>query len=172
MLYGFLKETIFIQQPPCFVNPYSADHVCHLKRALRGLGHGLNVYPYIYLASSFICSTAGSSLFVFSSSHGILLMLVYVDDMIVTGSNPSMILFSHQPPWKWVFFLNDLGKLHYFLGIEVICQNNGLFLNQTRYMITILDREHITIVNSSQLPYNQIIISSKWWLLYIIRCPF
>lgn len=60
-----------------------------------------------------------------------------------------------------VFFLNDLGKLHYFLGIEVICQNNGLFLNQTRYMITILDREHITIVNSSQLPYNQIIISSK-----------
>lgn len=38
------------------------------------------------------------------------------------------------------FSLNDLGKLHYFLGIEVIYQNNGLFLNQTRYDVSLLER--------------------------------
>lgn len=39
--------------------------------------------------------------------------------------------------------LNDLGRLHYFLGIEVIYHNNSLFLNQTRYAVNLLDREHI-----------------------------
>lgn len=49
-----------------------------------------------------------------------------------------------------------MGKLHYLLGTEVIYQNNGLFLNQARYAISLLDREHMTNCKpiSTPLPPN------------------
>lgn len=67
-------------------------------------------------------------------------MLVYVDDIIVTRSTSGMIsylinLLGNESS------LNDLDKLYYLLGIGVIYQNKGLFLNQTRYTITLLGRE-------------------------------
>lgn len=34
---GFLKETMFIEEPPCFINPSLPSHACHLTRALYGL---------------------------------------------------------------------------------------------------------------------------------------
>lgn len=66
-------------------------------------------------------------------------MLIYVDDIIVTGSNFDLInqfISQHRSELS----LNDLDDLHYFLGIEVIHNKDGLFLTQSRYALDVLER--------------------------------
>lgn len=135
-LNGFLKETVFAEQPPGFINTQFPSHVCYLKRALYGLKQAnwferLSMY---LLSLSFIYSKAMSSLFISKSSYHTL--LIYINDITVTDLNPS--ISSLTPTWR-EFSLNDLGNLHYFLRNEVFSRNDRLFFNQTRYAIDSLD---------------------------------
>lgn len=135
-LNGFLKETVFAEQPPGFINTQFPSHVCYLKRALYGLKQAIwfeRLSMYL-LSLSFIYSKAMSSLFISKSSYDTL--LIYIDDITVTDLNPS--ISSLTPTWR-EFSLNDLGNLHYFLRNEVFSRNDRLFFNQTRYAIDSLD---------------------------------
>lgn len=85
-------------------------------------------------------------------------MLIYVDDITERGLIQVWLLVLPTYLEK-NFLLNYLGKLHYFLGVEVIYQNNGLLLNQTRYVITLVDREDTThwLAKSTPLqPYHNL----------------
>lgn len=92
---GFLKETMFIEEPPCFINPSLPSHACHLTRALYGLKQAPRAWferlTMYLLELGFLCNKVDSSLFVFMSLYGVLLMLMHVDDIIVTGCNSSII---------------------------------------------------------------------------------
>ena len=57
-------------------------------------------------------------------------MLVYVDDLILTGGNKIVITpFIYRLHQE--FAIKDLGHLNYFLGLEVTYLKNGPFLNQS-----------------------------------------
>lgn len=61
-------------------------------------------------------------------------MLIYVDVIIITGSNSNMV-------YQFIQKLNpekDLGELHYFLGLDVIRTNKALLFNQVKYVFEIL----------------------------------
>jgi hypothetical protein len=69
------------------------------------------------------------ALFVHVSPCGRTVLLLYVDDMIITSDNPEYITFvkahlSNQ------FLISDLGPLRYFLGIEISSTPDGFFLSQ------------------------------------------
>ncbi|XP_021991778.2 uncharacterized mitochondrial protein AtMg00810-like [Helianthus annuus] len=66
-------------------------------------------------------------------------LLVYVDDLILTGNQPSA-LASFINCLHNEFAIKDLGKLNYFLGLEGTYTKNGLFLNQSKYTLDILTR--------------------------------
>ncbi|BBG96552.1 transposable element gene [Prunus dulcis] len=70
-----------------------------------------------------------SSLFVKDGPAGRLVVLIYVDDLIITSSNMRDIhklkSFLHKK-----FAIKDLGSLKYFLGIGIASSSKGLFLNQ------------------------------------------
>jgi histone deacetylase 1/2 len=66
-------------------------------------------------------------------------LLIYVDDIIATGSSDRAITALLQDLNKY-FSIKDLGDLHYFLGIEVKKIKNGLLLTQEKYATDILDR--------------------------------
>ncbi|KAJ0834758.1 putative RNA-directed DNA polymerase [Helianthus annuus] len=66
-------------------------------------------------------------------------LLVYVDDLILTGNQPSTIQ-SFISCLNREFAIKDLGKLNYFLGLEVTYTQKGLFLNQSKYALDILTR--------------------------------
>jgi histone deacetylase 1/2 len=66
-------------------------------------------------------------------------ILIYVDDIIVTGSSDHAINALLQD-LKANFAIKDLGDLHYFLGIEVKKIHNGLLLTQEKYATDLLDR--------------------------------
>ena len=69
----------------------------------------------------------------------VIFVLIYVDDMIVTGNNVQE-LNKFIAKLNRHFSLKDLGALHYFLGIEVYRDDTGLYLTQSKYIGEILDR--------------------------------
>ena len=73
-----------------------------------------------------------------SSSGGVTILLVYVDDMIVTG-NDLLGIDQLQDQLKKEFEIKALGQLKYFLGIEVAHRDGELFLSQRKYITDLLD---------------------------------
>ena len=85
-----------------------------------------------------IRSTIDHSLFYhYTSTRQCIYLIVYVDDIVITGNNQDGIqklkqhLFNH-------FKTKDLGKLKYFLGIEVAQSNSGVVISQKKYTLDIL----------------------------------
>ena len=71
------------------------------------------------------------------SDAGIILLVVYVDDIVITGDDNEGILnlksFLHTK-----FHTKDLGLLKYFLGVEVAKSEKGTFLSQRKYVLDLL----------------------------------
>ncbi|XP_049393432.1 uncharacterized mitochondrial protein AtMg00810-like [Solanum stenotomum] len=101
-LHGDLKEDIYMKPPPGLFSSPISD------------------------------SKYESSLFLRKTSAGCVLLLVYVDDIIITGIDSSLIT-SLQQQLKDSFHMKDLGTLTYFLGLEVHYNSLGVFLNQHKY---------------------------------------
>jgi len=71
-------------------------------------------------------------------NHGkITALIIYVDDMIVTGNDPNEIS-SLQQYLASNFDMKQLGDLKYFLGIEVARSKHGIFLSQRKYVLDLL----------------------------------
>ncbi|OMO68753.1 Integrase, catalytic core [Corchorus capsularis] len=78
-------------------------------------------------------------------------MLVYVDDIILTGNNDEFLKkFSAALSSK--FSLKDLGHFNYFLGVEVETRNNGIFLSHRKYITDILDKANMSGAKTSTTP--------------------
>ncbi|KAI3673709.1 hypothetical protein L6452_39837 [Arctium lappa] len=142
-LNGTLDETVFMEQPPGFTNPQFPNHVCKLSKALYGLKQAPHAWfqhlSTFLLSYGFTCSRADTSLFVLTRDSCIMYLLVYVDDLILTGNDETTITtfisrLNHE------FAIKDLGDLNYFLGLEVAYMDNGLFLTQSKYASDILKK--------------------------------
>ncbi|RVX04589.1 Retrovirus-related Pol polyprotein from transposon RE1 [Vitis vinifera] len=141
-LHGFLKEEVFMEQPPGFINEDLPNHVCKLNRSLYGLKQAPRAWfdrlSQCLLHLGFCCGKADSSLFILRKGQSIVLLLIYVDDIIVTG-NDNNIISDLINTLSSEFSLKDLGSLHYFLGLEVKYLPNGLFVSQTKYIRDLLE---------------------------------
>jgi len=71
---------------------------------------------------------ADYAMFRLSTPHGIVHLILYVDDMVITGSD-SVALASLKWQLYSEFKMKDLGFLCYFLGIEVIYSSRGYLLS-------------------------------------------
>ena len=142
-LNGQLSDTVFMEQPPGFIDEKFPLHVCRLRKALYGLKqaprawfHRLSTFLF---SLGFSCSRADTSLFIFHRDATLLYLPVYVDDIILTGNNPSLIS-TFIARLNNEFATKDLGQLNYFLGLEVTYTDDGLFLTQAKYAHDILIR--------------------------------
>lgn len=98
----------------------------------------------------FTASKADTSLFVLHKDSSVTLILVYVDDIILAGSDTSYL--EHLVTMLSSRFMKDLGFLHYFLGIEVVFTKTGLFLSQSKYASEILGKAGMTNCKPSVSP--------------------
>lgn len=137
-LHGFLSEEVYMQQPPGFVDP---SHVCRLHKAIYGLKQAPRAWFHRFssflLHLGFHCSRADSSMFIRHSSAGTLVLLLYVDDIIVTCTQSSLITRFIRSLGNQ-FDMKDLGDLHYFLGMEASRSSTGLRLTQSKYALGLL----------------------------------
>lgn len=154
-LQGTLDEEVYVTQPPGFVDQDRPHYVCRLKKALYGLKQAPRAwYQELWsflLTQGFVNSTADTSLFTFHRGSDTIYLLIYVDDMVITGNNNKLIdRFIATISSR--FSLKDLGELSYFLGIEVTRTSKGLHLMQKKYIIDLLTRTNMTDARPVSMP--------------------
>ncbi|CAA7030798.1 unnamed protein product [Microthlaspi erraticum] len=134
-LHGDLKETVYMHQPPGFVDKEKPDHVCLLRRSIYGLKQAPRAW-YTRFADYAKCigftqSLCDPSLFVYSQGKELAYLLLYIDDIILTGSSQPLVR-KIISALSTEFEMKDLGKLHHFLGIAVTYNVGGIFfINKT-----------------------------------------
>jgi hypothetical protein len=128
-------------QPPRFTHPQFPNHVYRLQKALYGLKQASHAW-FSRLSSKlldfgFTASQSDSSLFIYKSATAITYILIYVDDIIITSSQPAAItkLLNRM---ESEFAVKQLGDLNFFLGVEVSKQSDGINLSQHMYILDIL----------------------------------
>ena len=132
-LHGDLAEEVYMEQPPGFVAQGESGLVCRLRRSLYGLKQSprawFSRFSSVVQEFGMLRSTADHSVFYHHNSLGqCIYLVVYVDDIVITGSDQDGIqklkqhLFTH-------FQTKDLGKLKYFLGIEIAQSSSGVVLS-------------------------------------------
>ncbi|CAH9111355.1 unnamed protein product, partial [Cuscuta europaea] len=88
-------------------------------------------------------SHADYSLFTLHRGSHMLCILVYVDDLLITGTSAEMIsTFKIYLAGK--FPVKDLGSVKYFLGLEVAHSPHGIFVCQRKYVLDILAETRLT----------------------------
>lgn len=154
-LNGFLQEKIYMSQPPGFAVS-DKSLVCKLNKALYGLKQAPRAwYERLHgalIQFGFKSSRCDPSLFTYSKGSIKVYALVYVDDIILTGSSPLLIteLISKL---NAKFNLKQLGNLDYFLGIEVRKTDRGsLILSQAKYVIELLNKANLLDANPITTP--------------------
>jgi histone deacetylase 1/2 len=146
-LHGILEEEVYMKQPPGFEKDNTAHLVCKLDKALYGLKQAPRAW-YSRLSTKLIslgfkASKSDTSLFIYQKGGISIYMLIYVDDIIVTASSEEAVAALLRD-LKEEFALKDLGNLHYFLGIEVKRNKEGITLSQSKYARDILSRVGMT----------------------------
>ena len=136
-LNGDLTEVVYMSQPPGFIDKSHPHFVCRSSKALYGLKQAPRAWflklKTFLLSHGYTCCYSDSSLFVRHTPSSTTYLLVYVDDIIITGSDPSYIS-SFTQSLDLEFSLKDLGNLSFFLGIEVSRVGSGMHLSQASYI--------------------------------------
>jgi hypothetical protein len=144
-LNGDLLEEVYMQPPPGY--PDSQNQVCRLRRALYGLKQAPRAwfakFSFVVAQQGFTPSSYDSALFIRHTSTGITLILLYVDDMIITGDDTASIC-DLQKFLSQQFEMKDLGTLSYFLGLEVTSSSDGYYLSQAKYASDLLSKAGLT----------------------------
>nr|GEX10939.1 ribonuclease H-like domain-containing protein [Tanacetum cinerariifolium] len=138
-LYGDLSEDVYRTLPHGFDNDKSK--VCKLNKSLYGIKQALRQWngklTKAFIDNGFVQSKFDYSLFTKKYDDVFIALLVYVDDIVITGDNLSEIekfkLFL-----KSKFQIRDLVKLKYFLRIKVLDNKDGICLSQRKYCLELL----------------------------------
>jgi hypothetical protein len=144
-LNGELHEDVYMRTPPEYSVPEGM--VCHLHRSLYGPKQTPQAwfqrFTSVVTAAGFSASAHDPALFVHVSPRGMTLLLLYVDDMIITSDDPEYISFV-KARLSDPFLMSDLGPLRYFLEIEISSTHERFFLSQEKYIHDLLDRASLT----------------------------
>ncbi|CAM8896855.1 unnamed protein product [Rhodiola kirilowii] len=140
-LHGDLQEPIYMEQPPGFVAQGESAKVCYLHKSLYGLKQSPRAWFSTFTSAvekfGMEKSKSDHSVFYKQSGNGIILLVVYVDDIVITGNNSEGI-DSLKGFLQTQFNTKDLGRLRYFLGVEVSRSKKGIVLSQRKYVLDLL----------------------------------
>jgi hypothetical protein len=146
-LRGLLKESIYMAQPLGFIDSAHPSQVCKLHKSLYGLKQAPRAWFEHFtshlLTLGFTASLADASLFVLHHGSTTVYLLLYVDDIIITGNN-STAISDIVSQLSAVFELKDLGLLRYFLGLQIDNKKVGLFVHQHKYVSDLLHKFQMT----------------------------
>nr|GEW56767.1 hypothetical protein [Tanacetum cinerariifolium] len=117
VLNGNLREEVYVSQPDGFVDQDNPNHVYKLKKALYGLKQAPRAW----------------------NGNDLLLVQIYVDDIIFAVSTPELCdLFANLMCLK--FKMSMMGKISFFLGLQISQIPRGIFINQSKYALKLLKK--------------------------------
>ena len=155
-LHGDLEEEIYMELPPGYNGQVAAGTVCKLRKALYGLKQSPRAwfgrFTKVMLGLGYKQSQGDHTLFIkHSVSGGVTILLVYVDDIIVSGDDKK----EQQMLGECLateFEIKTLGRLKYFLGIEVAHSKKGIFISQQKYITDLLKETGKTACRPASTP--------------------
>ncbi|GJW91070.1 retrovirus-related pol polyprotein from transposon TNT 1-94 [Tanacetum coccineum] len=119
-LNGNLREEVYVSQPDGFVDKDNPNHLYKLKKALYGLKQAPRPVMIV-------------------DGKELLLVQIYVDDIIFAASTPELCdLFSKIMCSK--FKMSMMGKISFFLGLQISQSPRGIFINQSKYALESLKK--------------------------------
>ncbi|CAM8963495.1 unnamed protein product [Rhodiola kirilowii] len=142
--------------PPGFYKKEKAvGKVCKLVKSIYGLKQASRQWFAKFSDSlvefGFKPNLNDYSLFTMTQGSDFLVLLVYVDDVLIAGTSEKLICavkqFIHEK-----FRIKDLGCLKYFLGLEVARSLDGIFLNQRKYTLELLEEHNLTECKPAKTP--------------------
>lgn len=154
-LNGDLKETVFVKQPDGFNVPGKEHLVYKLHKAL----YGLRQVPRAWNEKidktlkhlGFLKCPREQAVYKKGGKEDLLIVGVYVDDLIITGSS-EIEIEKFKVQMKSEFDMQDLGLLSYYLGIEVSQKNGKIALKQSAYARKILKIAGMEECNLTKFP--------------------
>ncbi|GJU87198.1 putative ribonuclease H-like domain-containing protein [Tanacetum coccineum] len=154
-LYGTIEEEVYVCQPPGFEDPQFPDKVYKVEKALYGLHQAPRAWyetlsTYL-LENGFRRGTIDKTLFIKKDKGDILLVQVYVDD-IIFGSTKKSLCTEFESLMHKKFQMSSMGELTFFLGLQVMQRDDGIFISQDKYVADILKKfDFVTVKIASTL---------------------
>ena len=142
-LNGELDEEIYMDQPEGFVVPGQEKKVCKLVKSLYGLKQAPKQwhekFDHSMLTNGFKINESDKCIYVKETVDGYVILCLYVDDILIIGSNDRMIK-STKNMLNARFDMKDMGLADLILGIKIIKRPDGLVLSQSHYVDKILGK--------------------------------
>ncbi|KAL5731634.1 hypothetical protein ACHQM5_004343 [Ranunculus cassubicifolius] len=143
-LNGELKEEVYVEQPQGFTDTQNEDKVFKLQKALYGLKQAPRAWysriDKYFTDTGFRRSKSEPTLYIKTQGNSsTLIVSLYVDDLIYTGNDETAIQ-GFKKDMMNAFEMNDLGVMHYFLGLEISQENEGIFICQKKYTENLLKK--------------------------------
>ncbi|KAK6149115.1 hypothetical protein DH2020_016640 [Rehmannia glutinosa] len=187
-LNGDLEEEIYMEQPEGFSAPGQENKVCKLVKSLYGLKQAPKQWHEKFdnamKECGFKINECDKCVYVKDTENGYVILCLYVDDMLIIGSNDKIIK-STKDMLNSRFDMKDMGLADVILGIKISRTTNGLTLDQSHYVDKILEKfskddtslartpidtsQHLSKNRGeavSQLEYSRVIGS----LMYLMSC--
>ncbi|GJV68374.1 retrovirus-related pol polyprotein from transposon TNT 1-94 [Tanacetum coccineum] len=142
-LTGNLREEVYVSQPDGFVDPDNPNHMYKLKKALYGLKQAprawYDMLSSFLISQDFSKGSVDHTPFIRKEGKKLLLLQVYVDDIIFAASTPELCdLFAKIMCSK--FKMSMMGKISFFLGLQIFQNPRGIFINQSKYALEFLKK--------------------------------
>ncbi|GJX46615.1 retrovirus-related pol polyprotein from transposon TNT 1-94 [Tanacetum coccineum] len=142
-LNGNLREEVYVSQPDGFVDPDKPNYVYKLKKSLYGLKQAprawYDMLSSFLISNDFSKGSVDPTLFIRREGKELLLVQIYVDDIIFAASTPELCdLFAKIMCSK--FKMSMMGKISFFLGLQISQSPRGIFINQSKYALESLKK--------------------------------
>ncbi|GJV93064.1 retrovirus-related pol polyprotein from transposon TNT 1-94 [Tanacetum coccineum] len=134
---------VYVSQPDDFVDLDNPNNVDKLKKALYGLKQAprawYDMLSLFLISQDFSKGSVDPTLFIRKEGKELLLVQVYVDDIIFAASTPELCdLFAKIMCSK--FKMSMMGKISFFLGLQIFQNPRGIFINQSKYALESLKK--------------------------------
>ncbi|CAM8896162.1 unnamed protein product [Rhodiola kirilowii] len=154
-LNGFLNEEVYVAQPKGFEDPHHPGHVYHLKKALYDLKQAPRAWyerlTMFLVVHGYVRVGVDKTLFMKHTRSDFIIAQIYVDD-IVFGSNTPKLVDQFMEQMQKEFKMSMVGEMNYFLGLQVIQKEDGIFISQSKYAKTLIKKFELEKATHKRTP--------------------
>nr|GFA97679.1 putative ribonuclease H-like domain-containing protein [Tanacetum cinerariifolium] len=157
-LYGTIDEEVYVMQSPGFPDPVYPAKVYKVEKTMYRLHQAPRAWygtlSKFLLKNGFQKGTTDQTLFIRRQREDFILVQVYVDD-IIFGSSNLQLCREFEALMHKKFQMSAMGELNFFLGLQVLQKEDGIFLSQDKYIGDILKKFRFSDVRSSNTPMDK-----------------
>ncbi|GJV17985.1 putative ribonuclease H-like domain-containing protein [Tanacetum coccineum] len=134
-LYGTIDEEVYVMQPPGFEDPEFLDKVCRVEKAMYGLHQALRAW--------------------YGTMSKYLLANGFQRDDIIFGSSNPKLCREFEALMHDKLKMSAIGELTFFLRLQVLQNNDGIFISQDKYVGDILKKFGYKDVRTAKTPMDK-----------------